>query len=68
MMRVCFGRLVSARRILVLCILIFSQDSQTIADYENVNFAEYLLQTFLVYNELMTIYIPQEKTKNKFAV
>ena len=32
------------------------------------NFSEYLLQTFSVYNELMTIYIPQEKPKNKFAV
>ena len=36
MMRVCFGRLVSI--ILVLFYLnIFSQESQTIADYENMN-------------------------------
>ena len=28
-------------------------------------FGEYLLQTFPVYNELMTIYLPQEKTTNK---
>ena len=27
-------------------------------------FGEYLLQTFPVYNELMTIYIPQEKQEN----
>ena len=46
--RECFGRLASARRILL--------------------FGEYLLQTFPVYNELMTIYIPQEKPKYKFAV
>ena len=38
MMRGCFGRLASARRILVLCIShIFSQGSQRIADYENIN-------------------------------
>ena len=38
MMRVYFGRLVSARRIVVLCIFqISSEDSQTIADYENIN-------------------------------
>ena len=38
------------------------------ADYENVNLVNILLQTFPVYNELMTVYIPQEKPKNKFAV
>ena len=38
MMIVCFGRLASARRILVLYeSQIFSQGSQTIADYENIN-------------------------------
>ena len=38
-MRVCFGRLVSTRRILVLQYVsqIFSQESQTIADYEIMN-------------------------------
>ena len=51
---VCFGRLASTRRILVLYVTqIYSQESQTIADYEN---------------ELITIYKPQEKPKNRFAV
>ena len=37
-MKVSFGGFVSARRILVLCAShIFSQESQTIADYENIN-------------------------------
>ena len=38
-MRVCFGRLVSKHWILVLLSQIFSQETQTIADYENMNLA-----------------------------
>ena len=58
-MRVSFAKLVSARRILVLCISHFE------SKYE---FRDYLLQTFPVYNKLMTTYIPQEKQKNEFAI
>ena len=54
---VCQRRLASVRA----TYLKFSVKSQTIADYENIN---YLLEMFLVYNELITIYIPHEKPKN----
>ena len=57
---------VSMRRILVLCISNFQPRKPNNCWLWKYKFGVYLLQTSPVYNELMTIYIPQEKQKKYF--